>query len=100
MELSLLCGSDVLLIIRDQPSQRTLVYNSLPTNDSFNEAVLKNKCTCSYSNEDVWVCTNYSINNCSKMKELNVRTRERNLSFLWNLRTKTRNVSSLVSKNV
>ena len=98
MELSLLCGSDVLLIIRDQPSQRTLVYNSLPTNDSFNEALLKNKCTCSYSNENVWVGTNYSINNCSKMKKmkkLNVRR-----SFLWNLRTRTRSVSTLVSKKV
>ena len=53
MELSLLCGSDVLLIIRDQPSQRTLVYNSFPSNNSFNEALLKNECTYSYSNEDV-----------------------------------------------
>lgn len=55
MELSLLCGSEILLIIYEKSLNRTVMYNSIhePNEDLFKDALIHKKATLTYSNEDV-----------------------------------------------
>lgn len=55
MELSLLCGTDVLLIIHDKSSKRASLYSNLPTEDkaTFGKVFIENKKFRRYSNKDV-----------------------------------------------
>lgn len=55
MELSLLCGNDVLLIIRDKDSNRAILYNSINAEDRglFHSTIDNNESTYACSNTDV-----------------------------------------------
>ena len=54
MELSLLCGSDILLIIREGSANRTIIYNSLGNdNKVFNKILNSDKFTKCYNNKSV-----------------------------------------------
>jgi hypothetical protein len=55
MELSLLCGSEILLIIHEKLLNRIVMYNSLrePNKELYTDAFINNKATFSYTNEDV-----------------------------------------------
>lgn len=55
MELSMLCGNDILLIIRDNTSSQTILYTSLPQNDNafFNDVFNNSEYTHFCSNENV-----------------------------------------------
>ena len=55
MELSLLCGNDVLLIIHEKSSNRAILYNSLENNDKglFADIFMNDKYTYACSNDDV-----------------------------------------------
>eukprot|EP00826_Nyctotherus_ovalis_P020038 TRINITY_DN1625_c0_g2_i5.p1 TRINITY_DN1625_c0_g2~~TRINITY_DN1625_c0_g2_i5.p1 ORF type:complete len:235 (+),score=56.32 TRINITY_DN1625_c0_g2_i5:218-922(+) len=51
MELSLLCGNDVLLIIRESSGSRTILYSSLGDNNKlFKDILVNHEATHSYSN--------------------------------------------------
>eukprot|EP00826_Nyctotherus_ovalis_P020034 TRINITY_DN1625_c0_g1_i3.p1 TRINITY_DN1625_c0_g1~~TRINITY_DN1625_c0_g1_i3.p1 ORF type:complete len:268 (+),score=55.89 TRINITY_DN1625_c0_g1_i3:54-857(+) len=54
MELSLLCGNDVLLIIRDKATKRAVLYSSVGAKDEalFRETLENKEMTCVCSNED------------------------------------------------
>jgi len=58
MELSLLCGVEVLLVIRNENTNRTLLYNSIGVNDTdlFNETITNSELTQVCTNADVEFC--------------------------------------------
>lgn len=57
MELSLLCGNDVLLIIREKNTRRAILYNSISADDEtlFNETLGNERLTYACSNSHVRV---------------------------------------------
>jgi len=59
MELSLLCGSNVLLIIRDTNSSRTTLYSSLKNGRAnlFKDIAANDEFTESYTNDSVFFRT-------------------------------------------
>ncbi len=54
MELSLLCGTHVLLIMRDANSERATLYCSEEERTLFDPILTENRCTESYTNNSVW----------------------------------------------
>lgn len=74
MELSLLCGNDILLIIHDQLSCRTLIYNTLPNYELFTDIVQKKGFTSSYSNADVLFLNYISISSCLEKRGIAIRS--------------------------
>ena len=55
MEFSLLCGNDVLLVIRDNQNDQVIMYNSLSSEDItlFNNVVINKEYNYVCSNDDV-----------------------------------------------
>lgn len=58
MEFSLLCGIEVLLVIRDKNTNRALLYNSIDVGDTdlFNETIANTELTQACTNTDVTSC--------------------------------------------
>eukprot|EP00826_Nyctotherus_ovalis_P020037 TRINITY_DN1625_c0_g2_i4.p2 TRINITY_DN1625_c0_g2~~TRINITY_DN1625_c0_g2_i4.p2 ORF type:complete len:123 (+),score=20.53 TRINITY_DN1625_c0_g2_i4:218-586(+) len=65
MELSLLCGNDVLLIIRESSGSRTILYSSLGDNNKlFKDILVNHEATHSYSNLSVRGFVRISTRTC------------------------------------
>lgn len=70
MELSLLSGHEVLLIIHNRTTDRTILYNSMGTTiDLFTDILTKGKFDRVCSNEDVRNHNELSIMICLRRKE-------------------------------
>eukprot|EP00826_Nyctotherus_ovalis_P028010 TRINITY_DN21_c0_g1_i4.p2 TRINITY_DN21_c0_g1~~TRINITY_DN21_c0_g1_i4.p2 ORF type:complete len:112 (-),score=31.28 TRINITY_DN21_c0_g1_i4:453-788(-) len=67
MELSLLCGSEILLIIHEKSLSRTVMYSSLQetSEELFTDVFVNKTATLSYSSEDVTCILKFSISLCS-----------------------------------
>ena len=55
MELSLLCGTNVFLVIHDKSAKRAVVYSNFIEEDKaiFTDQFIKNKTVCRYNKDDV-----------------------------------------------
>lgn len=67
MELSLLCGSEILLIIHEKSLSRTVMYSSFQeaSEQLFADVLVNKSATLSYSSEDVTWNFKFSISLCS-----------------------------------
>ena len=68
MELSMLCGNDVFLIIRDNCNDQTIMYNSISCEDEslINDVYANKNYNFICSNNDVKIYIINSTQNCLK----------------------------------
>lgn len=64
MELSLLCGNEVLLVIRETTSRRATIYDSQGGYTQFIAGLVDQSLACNYSNDNVTHCIISSTKNC------------------------------------